>query len=475
MTLVVYNTLGREKQEFKPADGNNVRMYVCGPTVYDYCHIGHARSYVAFDVIRRWIERKGFNVIYAQNFTDIDDKIIKRANEKGEDPVKLAKTFIDAYVEDMSALGVREADVHPRVSAHIPDIIETVKGLIEKGFAYEAGGDVYFSVEAFDDYGKLSNISIDEMRNEPSDLKRHSRDFALWKAAKPGEPKWKSPWSEGRPGWHIECSVMSSKYLGSTFDIHGGGADLVFPHHENEIAQAEAASGKAPFAQYWLHNGFITIDKEKMSKSLDNFFTIREVLEKFEPEAVRFFLLLTQYRSPIDFSDKGIEEASRGLERLRNTVRTLQAMIRDASDDGVLSPAEEGMLTAVVKAEADFARAMDSDFNTAGAVAALFELASSTNTFLKKNPKANRLVLKRLMGSFLDLGDVLNIFWEFKEGASSDDEITDGLVKLLIELREEARSVKDWDLADAIRDRLLKMGIVLEDNASGTVWKRATR
>lgn len=267
---------------------------------------------------------------------------------------------------------------------------------------------------------------------------------------------------------------MSSKYLGATFDIHGGGADLVFPHHENEIAQAEAASGKAPFARYWLHNGFITIDKEKMSKSLGNFFTIREVLERFEPEAVRFFLLLTQYRSPIDFSDKGIEEAARGLERLRNTVRTLQALTRDASDTGALSPAEEGMLKAVVKAEADFTRAMDSDFNTAGAVAALFELASATNAFLKKNQEPNRLVLKRLMGTFLDLGDVLNIFWEFKEGASGGDAVTDGLVKLLIEQRKDAREKKEWAAADAIRDRLQEMGIMLEDNASGTVWKRAT-
>ena len=472
MTLVVYNTLGREKQEFKPAEGNNVRMYVCGPTVYDYCHIGHARSYVAFDVIRRWLERKGFNVIYVQNFTDIDDKIINRANEKGEDPVKLAKKFIDAYVEDMSALGVRDADVHPRVSAHIQDIIETVKGLIDKGFAYEAGGDVYFSVESFSNYGKLSNISLDDMRNEQSALKQHSRDFALWKASKPGEPKWESPWSEGRPGWHIECSVMSSKYLGPSFDIHGGGADLVFPHHENEIAQAEAASGKPPFARYWLHNGFITIDKEKMSKSLDNFFTIREVLEKFEPEAVRFFLVLTQYRSPIDFSDKGIEEASRGLERLRNTVRKLQALIRDATDTGALSTAEEGMLKAAVKAEEDFAYAMDSAFNTAGAVAALFELASATNAFLQKNDEPNRLVLKRLMGTFLDLGDVLNIFWEFREGSSGDDEVTDGLVKLLIEQRKNARTNKDWAAADAIRDKLAEMGIALEDNAGGTVWKQ---
>ncbi|MHA1643711.1 MAG: cysteine--tRNA ligase [Candidatus Freyarchaeota archaeon] len=468
----VYNTLTRKKEEFVPLNGKRVGMYVCGPTVYDYSHVGHARSYVAFDVIRRYLEYKGYIVIYIQNITDVDDKIIKRANELGEDPLSLSKRLTEAYFEDMEKLNVKRANIHPKVSDHIPEIIEFIDRLIKEGYAYEVDGNVYFSVAKAKDYGKLSHQSMENIlagaRVEVDKNKRDPRDFALWKKVKPGEIFWESPWGNGRPGWHIECSAMAIKYLGPSIDIHGGGMDLIFPHHECEIAQSEAYTGK-PFVKYWIHNGFVTINKEKMSKSLGNFFTIREVLEKYDGETLRFFLLSTHYRSQIDYSDKHLQEAKQALQRIRGAINKLKTLIKQCQAEPK-EPCEEEreLMEQVRKSKQKFMDAMDDDFNTREAMPAIFELTRMVNS-LDVSSRISRSTLEEALQTYNEFGKILGLFQE--ERRETDEETVGKLVDLLIELRNRFRKEKDWKTADYIRERMREAGILLEDSKEGTTWK----
>ena len=471
MGIKVFNTLTEEKEEFTPLKDKLVKMYVCGPTVYDHAHIGHARSAVVFDVIRRWLEYRGYEVIYVRNYTDIDDKIIRRAKEEGIPWNKVAEKYIASYEEDMRALNVKEPTYKPRVTEHIKEIIEVIKGLIEKGYAYEANGDVYFSVEKFPGYGKLSKRKPEELlagaRIEPGEGKKNPLDFALWKRSKEGEPGWESPWGIGRPGWHIECSVMSMKYLGETMDIHGGGLDLIFPHHENEIAQSESYTGK-PFARYWVHNGFVMVNKEKMSKSLGNFFTVKEILEKFPPDVLRLFLLSTHYRSPIDFSVERLEEAERSLKRLLNFLDSAK-VIRSLPEEG-----EGGDVINVGSYRKEFEEAMDDDFNTARALGVLFELVKEANQLKDryiregKIPKATKTSLLEAVEFVESMLKLLGLSLEREKEEGIEDE----LIKLLIEVRGELRKRKIFDLADRIRDGLKELGITLEDLPTGTVYKK---
>ena len=466
------DTLTEEKVEFKPLEEKTVRIYVCGPTVYDHAHIGHARSAVVFDVIRRWLEHRGYKVIFVRNYTDIDDKIIKRAKEEGIDWREVAQKYIASYEEDMEALNVKEPTYKPKVTEHIREIIEMIDGLIEKGYAYQAGGDVYFSVEKFPEYGKLSKRKIEELiagaRIEPGEKKKNPLDFALWKESKEGEPGWKSPWGYGRPGWHIECSAMSMKYLGETMDIHGGGLDLIFPHHENEIAQSESYTGKT-FARYWVHNGFVMVNKEKMSKSLGNFWTVKEILERFSPDVLRLFLLLTHYRSPIDFSIERLEEAKRSLERLTNFLRLGEAI------KGVEVVEGEGKPLNVASFKREFEEAMDDDFNTARALATLFEVVKEGNLLKDKALKEMRIT-KEEKASLLDAVELVE--WGLKslgfklEEEKKEEGLEEELINLLIEVRGELRKKREFALADLIRDRLKELGIALEDLPTGTVYKR---
>lgn len=466
--LKIYNTMTREKEEFKPLEEGVVRMYVCGPTTYDLCHIGHARSYVAFDVIRRYLEYKGYHVIYVENFTDIDDKIIKRAHELGEDPLKLSERFVEEALKDFSALGIKRADVHPRVTKHIQDIINMVKTLIDKGYAYESGGDVYYDVSKFSDYGKLSHLNPDEMMQEPNDKKRNPQDFALWKSAKPGEPSWDSPWGPGRPGWHIECSVMSTKYLGPTLDIHGGGRDLIFPHHENEIAQSEAATGKK-FVRYWMHNGFVTINNEKMSKSLGNFFTIREILEKYDPETVRLFLLSTHYRSEINFSEKSMEESKEKMRRLYNTLERVRVASQSNKEPGSMDAQNVELMNRISDYRKKFFDYMDDDFNTAGAIAVMFEMARDVNKFMDDHQIYVGLA-KKVFDQFMEFGRILNIFWKYERVSESDD--VPKLMDFICKIRDELRKKKIYELSDKIRDDIKSVGFSIEDGQNGSTWKR---
>ncbi|MBN1389364.1 MAG: cysteine--tRNA ligase [Candidatus Thermoplasmatota archaeon] len=473
--MAVYNTETRSKQVFEPVEEGKVCMYVCGPTVYDDCHVGHARTYVAFDTIRRYLEYKGYGVTYIQNFTDVDDKIIARAVEKGVPPLVLSERYVQEYFDDMGRLNVRRASIHPKASETIPDMIIVIQGLIEKGYAYEVNRSVYFEVEkARDIFGKLRHQSLEDMRDgariEVDEEKRSPKDFALWKAAKPGEISWDSPWGRGRPGWHIECSTMSWKYIGRTLDIHGGGMDLIFPHHESEILQAEAYTGQQ-FVKYWLHNGFLEIDREKMSKSLGNFFTIKQVLERYDPMVLRFFLVYTHYRSPIDFSDAAMEEAATAFGRLTR----LHMLLKDTAgelEEGVipdLGEPDEDVLKTAFGLRKDFLEAMDDDFNTRVAIATFFEMDSK----VKDLQKAGRLDRKHayvLLSTMEELTAVLGLVFVEKEGRGIGGELAGGLVQLLIELRTEARSRKDWATADLIRDRLKGLGVRLEDGAT-TTWK----
>ncbi len=485
MTLRVHNTLTGEKEEFIPLHDKKVGMYVCGPTVYDHCHVGHARSYVAFDVIRRYLEFSGYRVTYVQNFTDVDDKIIQRSAEKGMDPLEFAEIYIKEYFKDMDALNVKRADHYPRASRYIKEMQEVIKGLIERGHAYVVDGDVYFSIEsAKDKFGQLRHQSLDDMldgaRVEVDERKRDPKDFALWKAAKPGEISWDSPWGKGRPGWHIECSTMSTTILGPTLDIHGGGQDLIFPHHESEILQSECYTGKK-FARYWLHNGFLRINHEKMSKSLGNFFTIREILERFEPMVLRFFLVYTHYRSPIDFSDAALEEAERSYSRLRSFRERLENMIKDAIKEGEKtgtgteeSEASKALIEAAERARKEFIRAMDDDFNTREAIAAVFTMVGEVNRILNTLKSPYPLTaLQRVLEVFDTLtGEVLGLKFEREEKeAGKTDSLTPTLIELLIEVRAAARKEKNWALADLIRDRLKGLGVVLEDSGERTVWR----
>jgi cysteinyl-tRNA synthetase len=482
--LEVYNTLTRKKEPFKPLHEGEVRMYLCGPTVYDSSHLGHARSIVAFDVIRRYLEYKGFDVRFIQNFTDIDDKMITRANEQGVTTTELAIKYIQEYFADFDKLGVKRATAFPKATEHIEEMIAHIQKLIKKGYAYEANGSVYFRVLKFKKYGSLSRQEQDAKEpDEPapseSGEKEHPDDFALWKAMKPGEPFWEAPWGKGRPGWHIECSVMSAKYLGEPIDIHGGGLDLVFPHHENEIAQSEALSGR-PFVRYWMHNGFLTVNKEKMSKSIGNFFTIQEITAKYDPEIVRLFLISSQYRSPIDFSDAQLDEAKSRLARIHNAIDLLQRRIREA----VLAEADNPTKPSKADAElweglkvlhTEFETAMDDDFNTPIALASLSKFLSLMNSILTGTQTITAGTLLKTREVLDDLGEVLGLYRDRMGGPAqiTDEATLDGLVKFLIDLRAQARKNKDFKTADKIRAQLKELGIILEDEKTGTVWKRA--
>lgn len=486
MTIRLYNTCTGQKEDFVPRTPGKVDMYVCGPTTYNLIHLGNARPLIVFDTVRRYFEYRGYQVNYVQNFTDIDDKIINRAKEEGMDALALADKYIKEYYKDAGALGVREATMHPKVSEHLPEIIEMIEGIVKNGYAYVVEGDVYFSVNKFENYGYLSGRSLEDMqagaRVGVDERKEHPMDFALWKAAKPGEPAWDSPWGKGRPGWHIECSAMANKYLGMGFDIHGGGFDLIFPHHENEIAQAEAFAGCGPFAKYWMHNGFITVNEEKMSKSLGNFFTVREVLAKYDPEVVRFYMLSTHYRSPLDFDDTKLEMNKKSLARLHNALDAIAGLLKtpeSSAADNRIAEAERILAEARSSAVNDFQQAMDDDFNTALAVAALFDLAREVNTFRNTLGQSGvqgvtgnaKEILARVKDTFMTLGGVLGLF-EKQEAAGNDDSLVGELMNLIIYIRQEARQKKDWPTADAIRNRLGELGIVLEDTPQGVHWKK---
>ncbi len=465
MTIRVFNTITRRKEEFVPVRENKVGIYTCGPTVYDYFHIGNARIFIVFDVIRRYLEFRGYDVTFVQNFTDIDDKMINRANELGITVPELADRFIEAYFEDVKPLGVREADVHPKATEHIPEMIEMIEKLIAAGLAYNLDGDVYFATTAHKAYGELSGQKLEDLlsgaRVDVDERKHHPLDFALWKKQKPGEPAWDSPWGAGRPGWHIECSVMSMKYLGDTLDIHGGGPDLIFPHHENEKAQSEGATGK-PFTKYWMHAGYLNINQEKMSKSLGNFMTVRDIRKAFNPEAVRFFMLSAHYRNPINFSAELLKQAENGLERLNNAVYNLRDTLGKLTVQDEAS--DEAGLAVVDTYRERWIAAMDDDFNTSDALAVLFELAREANTYLKKEAPS-RQVVGKMLSLFEECGEILGFF-------AVQDESLDAQVEELIAQREAARRDKDYAKADAIRDKLQAMGIVLEDTAQGLRWRR---
>jgi cysteinyl-tRNA synthetase len=478
MAIRIYNTLSKRKESFEPIKTGKVSMYVCGPTVYDSCHLGHARSAVVFDVIARYFKVKGFNLVYVRNFTDIDDKIINRANQLGVDAQTISEKFIDEFHEDMDALNVERATIEPKATDHIDQIIGMIEKLIAKDLAYLVDGDVYYSVEKFDEYGKLSGRKLKDMeagaRVEIDRRKRNFFDFALWKSAKPGEPAWDSPWGKGRPGWHIECSAMSTEYLGKTLDIHGGGKDLIFPHHENEIAQSEGAFGK-PFARYWIHNGFININQEKMSKSLGNFMTIKEVLKSYHPEAVRLFLLSNHYRSPIDFTEKAMAEASVSLDKIYTLLDRLEEKLESAAD--IDNEHKENKFCK------KFFKAMDDDFNTALGIGILFDAVRTTNRLLDENQDMISPVIRNKILSYqrdiLKIGDILGIltespklYFDRKKTQSLKKTSADlSLIQKMVKEREEARKRKDWATADQIRKALSEMNIVLEDRPEGTIWK----
>jgi cysteinyl-tRNA synthetase len=484
--LEIFNTLTGRKETFRPRDPGHVSIYVCGPTTYNYIHLGNARALVVFDTIRRYFLYRGYQVTYVQNFTDVDDKIINRAREAEMDPTVLAAKYVDEYFVDADALNVRRADVHPKVSEHIPEIIALIQTIIDRGLGYPAGGNVYFAVRKFSEYGRLSKRSLDDLlagaRVEIGEHKRDPLDFALWKAAKPGEPRWESPWGPGRPGWHIECSAMAQKYLGPNFDLHGGGADLIFPHHENEIAQSEGATGQ-PFARYWVHNGFITIREEKMSKSLGNVSLVRELTKVYPPPALRLFLLSSHYRSPLDFDPDAMEAGFRALERLKTSIGLLRETLgepevkeREARNE---VREDRNRLSAVLDGlQNRFEAAMDDDFNTALAQAVLFDLVSEVNGYLHHTGRPDRETLQKALDLFAAFNSVLGILPERNgqlilkaESLDGSGDLAHRLLELLIAVRQEARRRKDFTTADRIRDGLHDLDIVLEDTSGGVRWK----
>ena len=465
MTIKLYNTLTRQKEVFTPIVENEVKMYVCGPTVYNYIHIGNARPAIVFDTVRRYLEYKGYNVDYVLNFTDVDDKIIHAANELGEKVQDLTNRFIDAYLQDVKALGVKEATYHPRVTETMDEIIDFVDGLVKKGYAYEVEGDVYFKPRAFKEYGKLSAQSLDELRAgariQVGDVKKDPLDFALWKKAKADEIAWDSPWGQGRPGWHIECSAMAKKFLGETIDIHAGGQDLTFPHHENEIAQSEALNEKQ-FANYWMHNGYMNIDNEKMSKSLGNFILTKDLIEQHDPMVIRFFMLSVHYRNPINFTDALLDSAKTSFERIKTAYFNLEHRKQASANLGI----EKDKWLAVTKqAVADFEAAMNDDFNTANAITTIFDLAREANIYLEEN-HTNTEVLEAFQATLKTLLDTLGIALE------AEAELLDADIDALIEERNTARQNKDFARADEIRDLLKEKNIILEDTAQGVRWRR---
>ena len=496
MSLKIYNSLSRKKETFEPVMKNNVKMYVCGMTVYSDAHIGHARTYLAFDVIRRYFDYKNFKVTYVQNITDVDDKIIDAANKEGVDPLKYSKRFTDICLNDLDLLGIRRADIYPKASDTIDDMIDMILEIINNGYGYESDGDVYFSVEKFEDYGKLSGQKVEEMRAgariDPGDKKNSSIDFALWKKSKPGEPAWDSPWGKGRPGWHIECSAMSSKFLGLPFDIHGGGMDLRFPHHENEIAQAEAAKGNG-FANFWMHIGLLTVDGEKMSKSIGNIVNVRELLKSWDAEVIRMFFAQAHYRSPPDFSEKALEDVKKGLDRLYRFKEKLESLCKDFDNTSLdvdeLSDNEKKYYFLIEDFKSNFEKSMDDDFNTPKAFAVMFEFVNSSNRFLELNSDVNPLLCRYSLDVFVKLGNVLTLFQLksdkyddsikkslksllSKYDLSDDIDNVDDILKILLDFRENARRNKKWDVADLIRSDLYEAGFEIQDTDEGPVWRK---
>ena len=467
MAIKIYNTLTRNKDELQPGAPPLVTFYVCGPTVYDYIHIGNARVFIIFDVVRRYLNYRGFNVKLVQNYTDIDDKMINRANEQGISVPELAERFIKAYEEDVSALRVRPADITPRATEHIPQIIELIKRLIENGYAYISDGDVYYDTARFADYGRLSHQKQDELlagaRVEPGEKKHSPLDFALWKQKKEGEPYWASPWGEGRPGWHIECSAMSTHFMNDTLDIHAGGADLIFPHHENEIAQTWGADQR-PLARYWMHAGYLNIEDQKMSKSLGNVRTVRELIERHDPLDLRFLILSAQYRSPLNFSADLVAQSRSGRQRLQEMVGNMFSALSEAGN--AASAYEEKLRVALAEAGARFVEAMDDDFNTADGLGVLFDLARSCNIYLKEGHPYNKGLLEETLQFYRVVNDIFEIL-DISTPENLDEDIS-----AMIARRDEARAAKDWAASDRLRDELLERGIIIEDTPHGTRWKK---
>jgi cysteinyl-tRNA synthetase len=465
VNIKIYNTMTRQKEQFVPLEAGKVKMYVCGPTVYNYIHIGNARPAIVFDTVRRYLEYRGYDVQFISNFTDVDDKLIKAANEMGSDVPTIAEKFINAYHEDTCALGVQKADAHPRVTETMPEIIDFIENLIQKGFAYEAEGDVYFKTRSFKGYGKLSHQSIDDLKSgariEIGEKKEDPLDFALWKAAKEGEIYWDSPWGKGRPGWHIECSAMAKKYLGDSIDIHGGGQDLAFPHHENEIAQSEALN-EAKMAKYWMHNGYININNEKMSKSLGNFVLVHDLVKQQDPQVIRFFMLAVHYRNPINFSQELLEAAESGLTRIRTSYENLKHRLTVSAD---LSEDTERWANLVYDTRAKFIAEMDDDFNTANAISILFDFSREANVYLQEK-NTSKAVIRDFIALFDELAGVLGLTL-YKE-----EELLDEQIDALIQERNQARQEKNFARADEIRDLLKEQNIILEDTAQGVRWKR---
>ena len=466
--MKIFNTLTRSKQELVPIKEGEFKIYACGPTVYNFIHIGNARPLCVFDVMRRYLEYRGNKVIFVQNFTDIDDKIIRRANEEGVTFKDISEKYIEEFWKDAKGMSIREATTHPKATENIGEIIDIVSTLIEKGYAYEVNGDVYFSTKKFDEYGKLSHQPLEDLeagaRINVGDVKKEPMDFALWKSAKPGEPYWESPWGHGRPGWHIECSAMVRRYLGETIDIHCGGQDLIFPHHENEIAQSECCNG-APFAKYWMHNGFITVDKVKMSKSLGNFFTVRDVAEQYGYEPIRYLMISCQYRSPINYSFDAIAQCKASLERLYTCRDNMDFALKNAGEQAGEKDAE--IIALIDGKKAKFIEAMEDDLNTGEALGAVFELVRDINTNVNDGVQSKALV-EYAIKVFDELMDVLGLLYNRKASSSLDDEI-----EALIAARNDARKNKNWAEADRIRDELKAQGIVLEDTPQGVKWHRA--
>lgn len=464
MGIQIYNTLSRKKEPFVPLEEGKVKMYVCGPTVYNYIHIGNARPAIVFDTVRRYLQYRGYDVQYVSNFTDVDDKLIKAAKELKEEVPVISERFIKAYFEDVTALGCKHADVHPRVTENMDFIITFIQMLVDKGYAYESSGDVYYRTRSFKEYGKLSHQSIDELKSgariEIGEKKDDALDFALWKAAKEGEISWDSPWGKGRPGWHIECSAMAKKYLGDTIDIHAGGQDLAFPHHENEIAQSEALTGKT-FARYWMHNGYINIDNEKMSKSLGNFVLVHDIIKHHDPQVLRFFMLSVHYRHPINYNEELLENAGAGLDRIKTSYENLKHR-KQASMN--LTENNQEWLNTIEGLHQQFINEMDDDFNTANGISVLFDLSKQANYYLREKNTSDK-VIDAFMKEFEDLFAVLGLNLE-------SNELLDEEIEALIEKRNQARKDRNFQLADQIRDQLKDMNIVLEDTPQGVRWRR---
>ncbi len=471
--MKIYNTLTRQKQEFVPITEGHVKMYACGPTVYNLIHIGNARPLIVFDTLRRYMEYRGMKVTFVQNFTDVDDKMIRRANDEGTTVRELGERFIAEYFKDAQSLGVHAATIHPKATENIDAIIDVIKKLENKGYAYNVDGNVYFSTRKFGEYGKLSKQPLEDLmagagerdgRTLDHDEKKEPMDFALWKKQKEGEPAWESPWGMGRPGWHIECSAMVNKFLGETIDIHAGGKDLIFPHHENEVAQSECANG-VPFANYWMHNGYINVDNQKMSKSLGNFFTVRDVLERYDGETVRFFMLSVHYRNPVNFADTLMEQAKAAVERVYTCIDNLEFLL-NAGEERELTDDEKEYSAKLDKCKEKFIDAMEDDLNTADAIAAIFDIVYASNTALSNEGNNAKQTVQKTLDLIRELGGVLGLFMK------SEDKSLNSEIEELIERRNKARAEKNWAEADAIRDKLKEMNIVLEDTPMGVKWNR---